>query len=80
MESFPTRSPKYKAGDPSRKYKRESEKDLADAATLPSEGLKNYYAAKIDEHQFVVTEKLQNLRRLEAQRNELNAKGKRICS
>ncbi|THD23344.1 Proteasome (Prosome macropain) 26S subunit ATPase 5 [Fasciola gigantica] len=74
VEPLPTRSPKYKAGDPSRKFKRESEKDLPDLVTLTCEGLKNYYAAKIDEHQFVVTEKLQNLRRLEAQRNELNAK------
>lgn len=38
-------------------------------------GLKNYYVNKVDVHQFVVNEKLLNLRRLEAQRNELNAKG-----
>ena len=40
------------------------------------EGIRKYYMTKIDELQMVVTEKSQNLRRLEAQRNELNAKGK----
>merc|ERR1711976_758862 len=38
------------------------------------EGIKQYYVSKIEELQLVVTEKTQNLRRLEAQRNELNAK------
>uniref|UniRef100_T1KC31 26S proteasome regulatory subunit 8 n=2 Tax=Tetranychus urticae TaxID=32264 RepID=T1KC31_TETUR len=38
------------------------------------EGLKAYYITKIEELQLVVTEKTQNLRRLQAQRNELNAK------
>lgn len=33
-----------------------------------------YYQAKIDEMELIVGEKTQNLRRLEAQRNELNAK------
>eukprot|EP00123_Amoebidium_parasiticum_P008156 comp18609_c0_seq1/m.20183 comp18609_c0_seq1/g.20183 ORF comp18609_c0_seq1/g.20183 comp18609_c0_seq1/m.20183 type:complete len:417 (-) comp18609_c0_seq1:477-1727(-) len=36
--------------------------------------LQQYYNSKIDELQIVVSEKIQNLRRLEAQRNELNAK------
>lgn len=40
------------------------------------DGLKSYYVTKIEELQLVVTEKTQNLRRLQAQRNELNAKGK----
>lgn len=39
------------------------------------DGLKSYYVTKIEELQLVVTEKTQNLRRLQAQRNELNAKG-----
>lgn len=39
------------------------------------EGLKQYYITKIEELQLIVTEKTQNLRRLQAQRNELNAKG-----
>ncbi len=38
-------------------------------------GLKPYYIAKIDELQLTVADKTQNLCRLQAQRNELNAKG-----
>lgn len=39
------------------------------------EGLKPYYKGKIEELEILVREKTQNLRRLEAQRNELNTKG-----
>lgn len=39
------------------------------------DGLRSYYITKIEELQLVVSEKTQNLRRLQAQRNELNAKG-----
>lgn len=39
------------------------------------EGFRQYYITKIEELQLVVAEKSQNLRRLQAQRNELNAKG-----
>ena len=39
------------------------------------EGIKSYYLTKIEELQLVVADRMQNLRRLEAQRNELNAKG-----
>eukprot|EP00035_Acanthoeca_spectabilis_P034964 m.31787 g.31787 ORF g.31787 m.31787 type:complete len:417 (-) comp6973_c0_seq1:2865-4115(-) len=52
-----------------------------DPARVPSlemqavhEGIKPYYTAKINQLKVVVTEKIKNLRRLEAQRNELNAK------
>nr|XP_054767256.1 26S proteasome regulatory subunit 8-like [Lytechinus pictus] len=38
------------------------------------DGIQRYYITKIEELQMVVTDKTQNLRRLEAQRNELNAK------
>mmetsp|Transcript_35764 Transcript_35764/g.93542 ORF Transcript_35764/g.93542 Transcript_35764/m.93542 type:complete len:403 (-) Transcript_35764:86-1294(-) len=38
------------------------------------EGVKPYYTSKINQLKVVVTEKIKNLRRLEAQRNELNAK------
>lgn len=38
-------------------------------------GLTTYYQSKIDELEMVVREKNQNLRRLQAQRNELNSKG-----
>jgi len=37
-------------------------------------GIARYYKSKIDELQIVVSDKTQNLRRLEAQRNELNSK------
>lgn len=39
------------------------------------EGFRSYYITKIEELQLIVAEKSQNLRRLQAQRNELNAKG-----
>lgn len=39
------------------------------------EGFRPYYITKIEELQLIVAEKSQNLRRLQAQRNELNAKG-----
>lgn len=39
------------------------------------EGLRRYYKAKIEELELQVKEKTHNLRRLEAQRNELNSQG-----
>ena len=39
------------------------------------EGIKNYYRTKIEEAELTINDKTQNLRRLEAQRNALNAKG-----
>jgi hypothetical protein len=39
------------------------------------EGVRSYYTSKIDELDIVLSEKTQDLRRLEAQRNELNSKG-----
>lgn len=44
---------------------------------VTQEGLKAYYKAKIEEAELAVRNKTQNLRRLEAQRNELNSKGTR---
>lgn len=41
------------------------------------DGIKGFYRAKIEEAEGEIHEKTQNLRRLEAQRNALNAKGKR---
>lgn len=43
--------------------------------TQAKDGLRAYYKAKIEEHEIAVRDKTQNLRRLEAQRNELNTKG-----
>lgn len=38
-------------------------------------GLKSYYQAKIESAELLINQKTQNLRRLEAQRNALNARG-----
>ena len=38
-------------------------------------GLTTYFQSKIDELELIVRDKTQNLRRLQAQRNELNSKG-----
>ena len=38
-------------------------------------GYKAYYVHKTENLQVVISEKMQDLRRLQAQRNELNAKG-----
>lgn len=46
-----------------------------DEKVMKGEGFKPYYITKIEELQLIVAEKSQNLRRLQAQRNELNAKG-----
>lgn len=40
-------------------------------------GLKNYYRGKIEELEMLIKDKSHNLRRLEAQRNELNTQGER---
>jgi 26S proteasome regulatory subunit T6 len=40
-----------------------------------SAGLTSYYQQKIEHLEITVREKTQNLRRLQAQRNELNSKG-----
>lgn len=44
------------------------------AATAPG-GIKAYYQAKIEAAELTINHKTQNLRRLEAQRNALNARG-----
>ena len=41
-------------------------------------GLEHYYDSKIEELQLLVSTKTQNLRRLEAQRNDLNAKVRKL--
>lgn len=46
-----------------------------DEKAIKGEGFKPYYITKIEELQLTVADKAQNLRRLQAQRNELNAKG-----
>lgn len=44
-------------------------------AALPSGELKAYYQSKIESAELTINQKTQNLRRLEAQRNALNARG-----
>lgn len=51
-----------------------------DVDSFRGEGFRQYYITKIEELQLTVAEKSQNLRRLQAQRNELNAKGTSIHS
>lgn len=51
-----------------------------DEKNAKGEGFKPYYITKIEELQLIVAEKSQNLRRLQAQRNELNAKGDYFAS
>ena len=41
-------------------------------------GIKAYYQAKIEATELTINERTQNLRRLEAQRNALNARGTRL--
>ena len=47
---------------------------LVKTATTPG-GIKSYYQAKIEAAELTINRKTQNLRRLEAQRNALNARG-----
>ena len=56
----------------------ESRRSMGAAEVLTNaggDGLRSYYRAKIEEYEVAVRDKTQNLRRLEAQRNELNHKG-----
>lgn len=46
-----------------------------DVDVTKGDGFRTYYITKIEELQLIVADKSQNLRRLQAQRNELNAKG-----
>jgi len=48
--------------------------DAAGGGANAKDGLKSYYKGKIEEFEIAVRDKTQNLRRLEAQRNELNTK------
>lgn len=73
---MPVTSPRLMTSDPSRKMRKPLEKDTKEAIQEETDGIKDYYISKIDELQFTLTEKMQNLRRLGAQRNELNAKGR----
>jgi hypothetical protein len=43
--------------------------------TKDEKGLRKYYIAKLGEKQIALRDKMENLKRLQAQRNELNARG-----
>jgi 26S proteasome regulatory subunit T6 len=49
---------------------------VAVQAPTPTGGIKSYYQTKIEAAELLINQKTQNLRRLEAQRNALNARGK----
>lgn len=49
---------------------------VAVQAPAPPGGIKSYYQAKIEAAELEINQKTQNLRRLEAQRNALNARGR----
>lgn len=49
-------------------------KEQVDSRPKKNDGIKSYYKYKVETLQLVIQERTQNLRRLEAQRNELNAK------
>ena len=55
-------------------------KQMPAVTTIPIApgGIKSYYQAKIESAEILINQKTQNLRRLEAQRNALNARGQYI--
>ena len=53
---------------------------VAVQAPTPVGGIKSYYQTKIEAAELLINQKTQNLRRLEAQRNALNARGESLVS
>lgn len=51
-----------------------AQKEQTETKVKKNDGIKSYYKYKIETLQLIIQERTQNLRRLEAQRNELNAK------
>jgi hypothetical protein len=54
--------------------------DSSQSACDPGQGLRTYYKGKIEGLEMRIREKQMDLRRMEAQRNELNTKGTLSCS
>jgi uncharacterized coiled-coil DUF342 family protein len=48
---------------------------MSSGAVTSHKGVRDYYIAKIDEKEIELREQVANLRRLQAQRNELNNRG-----
>ena len=48
---------------------------MGKAGTATGDGLQGYYKGKIEELELLIKDRSHNLRRLEAQRNELNTQG-----
>jgi 26S proteasome regulatory subunit T6 len=48
---------------------------VAGKSPVQGDGLRNYYKSKIEDFELQVKDKSLNLKRLEAQRNELNTQG-----
>jgi len=74
ISNIPSDRSNLKKTDGKQKIKDVATVQMEVEQTGDHEGLKQYYITKIEELQVVVSEKMKNLRRLEAQRNELNAK------
>lgn len=51
-----------------------AQKEQTESKSKKNDGIKSYYKYKVESLQLIIQERTQNLRRLEAQRNELNAK------
>jgi hypothetical protein len=69
------KSRRAKAAVPRTKIFRRINASIMTGNTDESEGLTSYYRQKIEHLELTVRDKTMNLRRLQAQRNELNSKG-----
>ncbi|XP_015760299.1 PREDICTED: 26S protease regulatory subunit 8-like [Acropora digitifera] len=71
---FPSPRSTVKKEEPARRIQKIKADEMEVEEVKQHEGIQQYYITKIEALQMVVTEEIKNLRRLEAQRNELNAK------
>ncbi|CAH3129389.1 unnamed protein product [Porites lobata] len=71
---FPSPRSTVKKEEPARRVHKIKADEMEVEEEKQHEGIQQYYITKIESLQMVVTEEIKNLRRLEAQRNELNAK------
>ncbi|RMX52513.1 hypothetical protein pdam_00015526 [Pocillopora damicornis] len=71
---LPSTRSTVKKEEPARRVQKIQPDEMEVEEEKQHEGIQQYYVTKIEALQMVVTEEIKNLRRLEAQRNELNAK------